>query len=1396
MNVENTILNLDDEEISYIQSEDLISNFGDWEKANRLEKFRFAGSIEKDGKIILNGSDITSKVENLIKNDDRKRLQALEKDIGKTILGKYKNDDTGIVVNVSNRNVTEISNHHYLFKEHIQSLAYIPEIIEKATFIAEVENEDKRKHPNIEKYLYFGTGLNLAGDDYTCKSVIGVDSSKNCYYDQSLSTIEKEKLIDFVLQNKKVGNLSPLITQRETDLEGNEMPYIYYDKRLINICQVPQMPYLEKVNGKWLPTKETVNAVKTGKLYIQKNGQEYRMIDLYSKLIKEEISYIQSEEFISKFGDWEKANRLEKLKKSKSLLLNKKIIVFGKDRTEEINRYREEKNIRALSRIVSDISQEMVQNLRFEQNLTQGESPILKVYDGNRAFNINISMLKDVSHHNLLQKGHIESIFNIPKIVRNALYIGKENNEDNRKPELKQFYYFAEGIRIENNDYTAKVVFTKNNNGEFFYDQSLSTVEKSQFLESIKKLPEVLNQINRLEYFGNSDGTPSTYYDKRLINICQVPQMPYLEKVNGKWLPKKESIDAVKAGKLYIKKNEQEYRMIDNRSSQKNDDMSFYYKNFARMPQKENEVAQLQKALALALEKNVLPLKEVELNRENWNKMFPDGTVETPVATVKLGENQFSKLCRSDRNNLLAAMYETLSNPAIVLEKETLDEKSGEFKLVNVYGKSFIHEDSKHKRAVESVIIFKDGKNISIGTHNKNIKDFVKQIKTADQIIYTDSEISRVASLILQNGGSRVRLHDAISNRVINSHYDKNNLLSINNLQFSESKNNLKELFENRFSGEIESFKNDNFDFLKSSTLSYELDEEKDFALMSDISDVLAEGEVFTKRNENIDGEIKIKLGDLFDKKNPGKILPTGLRHLIKHRMEERLNNGLSMENSQKETTAILFLAVNNIDKAPAVKEPNGKYAIYKDGIRTTIGKDKKGKFVVSGFDYADTKREATESIGTVIARYGYTPGFLEIYDQVGAVASELNIHKENSVVNKNENTNTSIEKSKISNITKFEYDGLTYIPIRALSENEKELINNQTPKNYWSNSIIEKPKNGENYSIEDFKKKSQSQDIDLFYCIERGKFFTPVENGIINLNEGSIDEHFRKELSNFYNNENIQELIKNHRPLVFNKKEDISLMKSISSVLTESEVFYKNNETLGDVRIRFGNPGHNGLSHIIKRRMDKLIKHEGMNYDDAVKETSAILFLSLQNISNAPATKEINGRYAIYKNGIKTAIDTDKNGKFVVTGFNFNDTKQEAADAIKSVNALYGYTPEFLDIYAQVGAAYASLNNNIPQQNSPVNDKKSDYEKLLYSSAEINVNGTIRHCKDGLIKGFENAVSRLESYFAENSSLKNENARLKSQIECMNSKCEKLIQDNEELKKQALKNKIRPMGM
>lgn len=290
-----------------------------------------------------------------------------------------------------------------------------------------------------------------------------------------------------------------------------------------------------------------------------------------------------------------------------------------------------------------------------------------------------------------------------------------------------------------------------------------------------------------------------------------------------------------------------------------------------------------------------------------------------------------------------------------------------------------------------------------------------------------------------------------------------------------------------------------------------------------------------------------------------------------------------------------------------------------------------------------------------------------------------------------------------------FEYDGLTYIPVRSLTDEEKSLINNRTKKEIWKNPIIQKPKNGNNYYLNDFLQKSGNFNADMFYCIERGKFFMPVEIGIINLNEEEIvDKHFKNELDEFKSSEINKKIIKEHRPLNLNKENDVSLMQDIISVLEEGEVFSRENETLGDVRVKMGNEKNGGLIHIIKHRMDRMIEHYGMDYESAKKETAAIIFLSLKNVSEAPATKETNGRFAVYKNGIKTVIGKDKNGRYVVTGFDFDDTKQEAADAINAVNALYGYTPEFLEIYAQVGAAYASL-NNIAQQSPVVNENSND---------------------------------------------------------------------------------------
>ena len=71
-----------------------------------------------------------------------------------------------------------------------------------------------------------------------------------------------------------------------------------------------------------------------------------------------------------------------------------------------------------------------------------------------------------------------------------------------------------------------------------------------------------------------------------------------------------------------------------------------------------------------------------------------------------------------------------------------------------------------------------ESENISIGSHSKELERFTRQIKTADRIIFADSEVSRVTSLILQNGGSHVQLK-GVNTQALNTRYDKSNLLSI-----------------------------------------------------------------------------------------------------------------------------------------------------------------------------------------------------------------------------------------------------------------------------------------------------------------------------------------------------------------------------------------------------------------------------------------------------------------------------------------------------------------------------------------------------------------------------------------------------------------------------------------
>lgn len=443
------------------------------------------------------------------------------------------------------------------------------------------------------------------------------------------------------------------------------------------------------------------------------------------KLSQEDIEYIHSEEFINKFGDWEKANRLEKLKESEPLILSSKIYIHGEDFSREINQLREKKStesLRELNKIVTNIGKEILSNIRFEQNLTQFENPTFTIKDTNEKFKFNFAGIKESSHHNLFQKGHIEGIANISEIIENSYFIGTENNEDNRKPELKAFHYYASGIKIDGEDFTAKVVFTERKDGQFYYDQSLSTIEKGYLINNLfeKNKLEAVNPINRRDSFefdrqlGNKSS--NEYYDKCLIRLCQVPQLPYMEfnSATKQWLPTKETIEAVKEDRLFVEKVGQEYQMKINDITNKSNTKGATAMN-------ENEKSAVKK-MDEDLEKTSLQVQEQqemeELEAEAAVSKVVDESVQN-ITEENDSESLLEKILddkeKKEKENILEE--ENVQNNVFLLNRN--DELSNEVDSTTITDSVFSANESERSVYDEIPKIFED-----LNTHfNESVRE-------------------------------------------------------------------------------------------------------------------------------------------------------------------------------------------------------------------------------------------------------------------------------------------------------------------------------------------------------------------------------------------------------------------------------------------------------------------------------------------------------------------------------------------------------------------------------------------------------------------------------------------------------------------------------------------------
>ena len=208
--------NLSEKQWAQVRTKAFKDWFGDWEKAARIEKLRRSKAVKITGEEIEPNSDLKQYKKN-----------ALE--YGKNLRGEYTNKDTGETIALTGGNsrggMREILQHDYKDIEHLQSIAAIPQIIEKAIFVDEAPNEDAERYPGVKSFRYYVCGLKIGNTYYTVKAVVAVQNNGDRYYDHKLSSIEKGKLLSIIPTIQKAG------------IENNLPPSVGKDKRLLSILQ-------------------------------------------------------------------------------------------------------------------------------------------------------------------------------------------------------------------------------------------------------------------------------------------------------------------------------------------------------------------------------------------------------------------------------------------------------------------------------------------------------------------------------------------------------------------------------------------------------------------------------------------------------------------------------------------------------------------------------------------------------------------------------------------------------------------------------------------------------------------------------------------------------------------------------------------------------------------------------------------------------------------------------------------------------------------------------------------------------------------------------------------------------------------------------------------------------
>lgn len=193
-----------------------------------------------------------------------------------------------------------------------------------------------------------------------------------------------------------------------------------------------------------------------------------------SNLDESQWVQVRTQAFKKSFGDWEKAARIEKLRK------NTPVEITGEEYKGqyELNRESAQKYI--------------LNNLRGEYIIN----------DTGERVQISKKGAKKVTSHSQGSEAHMQSIVAIPELIGNSVFI-EERPAYKDNAQYDSYRYYVTGLKIGGEDYTARITIGVKN-GEFYYDHYLTDIEKGNLIEAAQSFKPTEDAPNP-SYAGNKD---------------------------------------------------------------------------------------------------------------------------------------------------------------------------------------------------------------------------------------------------------------------------------------------------------------------------------------------------------------------------------------------------------------------------------------------------------------------------------------------------------------------------------------------------------------------------------------------------------------------------------------------------------------------------------------------------------------------------------------------------------------------------------------------------------------------------------------------------------------------------------------------------------------------------